>query len=328
MDVIRRGRRLRGSSILRGLTRETRMATKSLIYPLFIQEGHGIVSPISSLENQFYYSCDTVGKALEESLEVGVTSFMLFGIPKEKDSLGTSAFREDGVIQNALRTIKDSYGDTVNLITDVCLCEYTDHGHCGIIKNQSVDNDATLKVLSKVALSHAEAGADLIAPSDMMDGRIRALRNTLDQHEYKELPVLAYAAKYSSSFYGPFREVAQSAPSFGDRKTYQMDYHNSREALKEVQLDIEEGADIVMVKPALSYLDIIKEVKENTEFPVAAYSVSGEYALIKAGAAEGLVDEYGLMCETATSIFRSGADILISYYSKELAGAIQKGDIG
>jgi len=203
-----------------------------------------------------------------------------------------------------------------------------EHGHCGILKKQSVDNDATLEVLSKVALSHGQAGADLIGSSDMMDGRIRAIRTTLDEHNFKELPILSYAAKYSSSFYGPFREAAQSTPSFGDRKTYQMDYHKSREALKEVQMDIEEGADMVMVKPALSYLDVIKSVKDNTSVPVAAYSVSGEYALIKSGAAAGLIDEYGLMCETATSIFRSGADILISYYSKELAEAIEKGDIG
>lgn len=328
MELIKRPRRLRQNPLVRGLVRETKMSSKSLIYPLFIKEGKGIVEPIASLEGQYYYSEDKVCAEIEKSLKAGVSSFMLFGLPDKKDSVGSEAYAEDGVIQKALRTIKSYFGKEVYLITDVCLCEYTDHGHCGLLKGDGVDNDGTVALLAKTALSHSIAGADMVAPSDMMDGRITAIRQTLDNHDLVEIPILAYSAKYSSNFYGPFREAANSAPSFGDRKSYQMDYHNSREALKEVFLDIDEGADLVMVKPALSYLDVIHDVKANTNMPVVAYSVSGEYALIKAGAKAGLVDEYGLMCETATSIFRSGADCLISYYSKALAQAMRKGDIG
>ena len=254
-------------------------------------------------------------------------SCILFGLPLHKDSVGTSAWVENGIIQEAIRTIKAAYPDFY-VITDVCMCEYTDHGHCGALCGHTVDNDATLELLAKVAVSHARAGADMVAPSDMMDGRVGYIRDALDENGFKDVPIMAYSAKYASAFYGPFRAAAGSAPSFGDRRGYQMDMHNRREALYETELDIEEGADIIMVKPALSYLDIIRDCREAFDKPLCAYSVSGEYAMIKAAAAAGLIDEYRVMCESAVSIFRAGAGLLISYYAKELAGAVRKGDIG
>jgi len=326
MDI--RTRRLRSSTILRQMTRETRLSASSLIYPLFVREGQGIEEPLPAMAGQTRYSPDTVAKGVQAALDLGVRSFLLFGIPASKDEVGTSAFIEDGVVQQALRQLKQQFGSDAYLITDVCLCEYTSHGHCGLIIDQNVDNDSTLPLLAKTALSHAQAGADMVAPSGMMDGTVAALRAALDADGLTDVPIMSYAAKYASAFYGPFREAAGSAPQFGDRKSYQMDYHNSLEALKRIQLDIDESADVVIVKPALSYLDIIAKTAEMILLPIAAYSVSGEYAMIKAAAAADLVDEYKLICESAVSIYRAGADILISYFAPELAVAIQKGDIG
>ncbi len=325
--MIIRPRRLRGSKVIREMVRETRVSTKSLILPIFIKEGEGICEEISSLPNHFYYSHDTVHQIIEKATSVGVNSFLVFGLPNEKDAIASEAYGENSVVQKAVRAIKKQYPE-VQVITDVCMCEYTSHGHCGIIDGEHVCNDASVEVLCKIALSHAKAGADVVAPSDMMDGRIGAMRKVLDENGFEHVPIMSYAAKYSSSFYGPFRAVANSAPSFGDRKTYQMDYHNQKEALREVVLDINEGADIIMVKPALSYLDIIKSVSDMVAVPVCAYSVSGEYAMIKAAAKQGLINEHAVMCETAISIYRAGADILISYYALELAQAITKGEIG
>ena len=327
MELIQRPRRLRGSDAVRRLCRETRLSPDSLIYPIFVDETLRGKRPIEALPGQFHYGLDAVCEAVSDCLAAGVTHCILFGLPREKDAVGSSAWAKHGVVQEAIRAIKAKYPDFY-VITDVCMCEYTDHGHCGILCGREVDNDKTLEVLAKTALSHVEAGADMVAPSDMMDGRVAAIRQALDENGFENTPILSYAVKYASSFYGPFRDAAGSAPSFGDRKSYQMDCHNVREALKEAMQDTREGADMLMVKPALSYLDVIRAVKENTHLPLAAYSVSGEYAMIKAAAQAGLIDEYGVMCESAVSIFRAGADILITYYANELADAIMKGDIG
>ncbi|CUP07991.1 porphobilinogen synthase [Clostridium disporicum] len=327
MDLINRPRRLRSNPFVRSMVRETKMNIKSLVYPIFIKEGTGIKEEISSMENQFRYSIDMLPQVLKEIVDSGVQNVMLFGIPDKKDPLGTGAWSEDGIIQRALRVAKKECPE-LYYITDVCLCEYTSHGHCGMLKGQEVDNDSTLPLLAKTALSHVQAGADMVAPSDMMDGRVAAIRSILDENGYENIPIMSYAVKYSSSFYGPFREAAGSAPSFGDRKTYQMDYHNRKEAMREALLDISEGADIIMVKPALSYLDIIRDVANEVNVPVAAYSVSGEYAMIKAAAKMGFIDEDNIVCETATSIYRAGADILLTYYAKELAQFMKSGRIG
>ena len=327
MELIQRPRRLRGNDAVRRLCRETRMSPDSLIYPIFVDETLQGVRPIEALPGQNHYGIDSVCQAVEECLEAGVNHCILFGLPAHKDAIGSSAWDEHGVVQQAIRAIKRAYPDFY-IITDVCMCEYTDHGHCGILCGHEVDNDQTLEVLAKTALSHVQAGADMVAPSDMMDGRVAAIRAILDEHGYTSTPIMAYSAKYASAFYGPFRSAAGSAPSFGDRKGYQMDPHNRKEALKECALDIEEGADIIMVKPALSYLDVIRECSDAYDLPMCAYSVSGEYAMIKATAAAGLIDEYRIMCESALSVFRAGANMLITYYAKELAQAIQKGDIG
>lgn len=327
MDMLTRPRRLRSNPALRAMVRETRVSKNALVYPLFIREGTRIREEIPSLEGQFRYSPDTLPFALEELCRAGVNSVLLFGIPEEKDDLGSGAWKENGVVQQALREAKKEFPE-LYCITDVCLCEYTAHGHCGVLKGQTVDNDKTLPLLARTALSHVQAGADMVAPSDMMDGRILSIRNTLDENGCVETPILSYAVKYASAFYGPFREAAGSAPSFGDRKGYQMDYHNRREAVKEAALDIEQGADLIMVKPALSYLDVIHEVSGSFQVPCAAYSVSGEYAMIKAAAQAGLVDEAAVVCETAASIFRAGAGILITYYARELAKWIDEGRIG
>ena len=327
MELIQRPRRLRGNDAVRRLCRETRMSPDSLIYPIFVDETLQGVRPIEALPGQNHYGIDSVNLAVEECLAAGVNHCILFGLPAAKDAVGSSAWDEHGVVQEAIRAIKAKHPDFY-VITDVCMCEYTDHGHCGILCGHEVDNDKTLEVLAKTALSHVQAGADMVAPSDMMDGRVAAIRAVLDEHGYETKPIMAYSAKYASAFYGPFRSAAGSAPSFGDRKGYQMDPHNRKEALKECALDIEEGADIIMVKPALSYLDVIRECSDAYDLPMCAYQVSGEYAMIKATAAAGLIDEYRIMCETAVSIFRAGANMLITYYAKELAQAIQKGDIG
>ena len=327
MELIQRPRRLRTTPTLRSMVRETRVSPASLIYPVFVDEQLTGTRPIDSLPGQYQYGLDSVDKAIEECIASGVHSCILFGIPAKKDALGSSAWDLNGVVQQAVRIIKKRYPDFY-VITDVCMCEYTDHGHCGALCGHTVDNDATLELLSKVAVSHAKAGADMVAPSDMMDGRVAAIRAALDENGFQNVPIMAYSAKYASAFYGPFRSAAGSAPSFGDRKGYQMDPHNRKEAMKECALDVEEGADIIMVKPALSYLDIIRECSDAFDVPMCAYSVSGEYAMIKAAAQAGLVDEYRIMCESALSVFRAGANILITYYAKELAQAMLKGDIG
>lgn len=327
MDLTIRPRRLRSSDTLRRMVRETRVSPDSLIYPLFLIEGENIREPIPSLEGQWRYSPDRVCEEIEECMAVGVKRVLLFGIPAHKDACGSSAWDPNGVVQQGIRAIKAKFPDCY-VITDVCMCEYTDHGHCGILHDHEVDNDETLRVLAKTALSHAQAGADMVAPSDMMDGRIAAIRQVLDSNGYQNVPIMSYSAKYASAFYGPFRDAAGSAPAFGDRRGYQMDPHNRREALKECALDVEEGADILMVKPALSYLDIIRECSDAFDLPMAAYSVSGEYAMIKAAGKAGLIDEHRVMCESALSIFRAGADILITYYAKELARAMKQGELG
>ena len=322
-----RPRRLRQKVVLREMVRETKMSPNSLIYPMFIKEGSNIVEEIPSMEGQFRYSVDTMSDKLAKLKEAGVKSVMLFGIPKEKDELGTGAYASNGVIQTALREAKKNFPDLF-FIADVCMCEYTSHGHCGVLHGYEVDNDATLELLKKTALSYVQAGADMVAPSDMMDGRVLAIRNTLDNHGFEHIPIMSYAVKYASTFYTPFRDAAGSAPSFGDRKSYQMDYHNRKEALKEALLDVKEGADIIMVKPALSYLDIVREVADAVNVPVAAYSVSGEYAMVKAAKHLGYMDEKKVICEMATGVYRAGASIYLTYYAEEIAECMKKGDIG
>jgi porphobilinogen synthase len=303
------------------------MDKSSLIYPMFIKEGTGIREEIPTMPGQFRYSVDQMPYALEELVNAGVGSVMFFGIPQHKDECGSGAYAQDGIVQKAFREAKKQFPD-LYCIGDVCMCEYTSHGHCGILKGHDVDNDKTLEYLAKTALSQVQAGADMVAPSDMMDGRVAAIRSMLDQNGYEETPIMSYAVKYASAFYGPFRDAAGSAPAFGDRKTYQMDYHNRREGIKEALLDVEEGADIIMVKPAMSYLDVIAEVKETIDLPVAAYSVSGEYAMIKAGASLGYIDEASIICETAVGAYRAGVDIYLTYFAKEIAKFMDEGRIG
>lgn len=327
MDILTRPRRLRLDERVRNMTRETRISRDSLIYPIFVEEGKNIRTEITTMPGQKRYSIDTMGEELEAVSRAGVKNIILFGAPAHKDECGSGAYDDHGIIQEALKIAKKDFPD-LYYIGDVCMCEYTSHGHCGIIKGDTVDNDKTLPLLAKTAVSQVKAGADMIAPSDMMDGRVLAIREALDEAGYEDIPIMSYAAKYASAFYGPFREAAGSDNFKGNRKTYQMDYHNRREALKEVFLDLEEGADIIMVKPALSYLDIIREVRDHVDVPVAAYSVSGEYAMIKAAGMAGMVDEAAMIAETTTSIFRAGADMLITYFAKEIAEMIQSGRIG
>lgn len=327
MRLIERPRRLRSNPTIRGMVQETRVSPDTLIYPLFVVEGDNKKEEIPSMPGQYRYSIDRIGEELDKVSLAGVKSILLFGIPKHKDACGSSAWAEDGIVQKALLYIKKNYPN-LYCITDVCMCEYTSHGHCGILDGKNVDNDKTLEVLAKTALSHAKAGADMVAPSDMMDGRIAALRSTLDANGFVNTPIMSYAVKYVSAFYGPFRDAAGSAPEFGDRKGYQMDYHNRREALREAELDCKEGADILMVKPALSFLDIVRDVRERFDKPLAAYSVSGEYAMIKAAAAAGYIDEASIVCESTVSMYRAGADMLITYYAKEIAQYIKEGRMG
>jgi porphobilinogen synthase len=327
MQLTQRPRRLRGNELLRRMVRETRMDKSSLMYPLFVREGEGIEEEIPSMEGQYRYSIDRLPYELERLTKAGVSSVMLFGIPEKKDEVGSGAYDADGIVQRALRMAKKEFPD-LYYVTDVCMCEYTSHGHCGVLRGCEVENDATLQLLAKTALSHVEAGADMVAPSDMMDGRVRAIRECLDNHGHKETPIMSYAVKYASAFYGPFREAADSAPSFGDRKSYQMDIHNRREGLKEALMDVEEGADILMVKPALSYLDVLSDVVNATNIPVAAYSVSGEYAMVKAASKMGWIDEERIMGEMAVAAYRAGAQIYITYYAKELARLMDEGRIG
>ncbi len=309
------------------MVRETRVSTDSLIYPFFVTDGKNIKEEISSMPGQYRWSLDRLPELLQKLRESDIKNILLFGIPNEKDEVGSSAWKENGIIQRALKLIKKEF-DGFYCITDVCMCEYTSHGHCGILSGESIDNDKTLEIISKIALSHAKAGADMVAPSDMMDGRIGAIRDTLDKNSFTNIPIMSYSVKYSSGFYGPFREAADSAPAFGDRKTYQMDFHNSREALIEAKLDDIEGADILMVKPGMAYLDILTKIKEKTDKPVALYSVSGEYSMIKAGASLGYIDERSIIGESAVCMFRAGADILITYYAAEIAELIKNGEIG
>ena len=327
MDLIQRPRRLRGSEKLRKMVRETRMDKSSLIYPLFVKEGTGIEEEIPSMEGQYRYSVDRLPFELERLQNAGVNNIMLFGIPDHKDEVGSGAYDSNGIVQKALREAKKQFPD-MYYITDVCMCEYTSHGHCGVLCGHDVNNDATLELLAKTAVSHVEAGADMVAPSDMMDGRVRAIREALDANGHYEAPIMSYAVKYASAFYGPFRDAAGSAPSFGDRKSYQMDFHNRREGMKEALTDVEEGADIIMVKPAMSYLDMVSEVSKAVNVPVATYSVSGEYAMVKAAAKMGWIEEERIMCEMAVSAYRAGAQIYLTYYAKELAKCMDEGRIG
>ncbi len=313
-----RARRLRKNEAIRSLVRETTLSVNDFIYPLFIVEGEGIKEEIKSMPGIYRFSIDKVLDEIKESLELGIAAFLLFGIPGKKDEVGTSAYIKDGIIQRALRTIKDKFPQAL-LITDVCMCEYTAHGHCGILKGEEVDNDLTLEQLARIAVSHAKAGADWVAPSDMMDGRVARIREALDEAGFSYVAIMSYAVKYCSSFYGPFREAAESAPKFGDRRSYQMDPANAREAMREALMDVEEGADIIMVKPAMPYLDIIKMLRESLYHPIAAYQVSGEYAMIKAASKLGYIEEERVMWESLLSIKRAGADLIITYFAKKAA---------
>jgi porphobilinogen synthase len=317
-----RPRRMRRTENLRRMVRENLLHVNQLIYPLFVLPGTGVKNPLSSMPQVFQFSADMLMQELKEVVDLNIPAVILFGLPPAKDERGSGAYAEDGIVQQAVRSIKGRYPELI-VITDVCLCEYTSHGHCGILQGQEVDNDATADVLAQVALSHVHAGADIIAPSDMMDGRVAVIRQALDEEGFQNAAILAYSAKYCSAFYGPFREAADSAPQFGDRRAYQMDCANADEALREVGLDIEEGADIVMVKPALAYLDIIRRVKEEYDWPVAAYNVSGEYAMIKAAAAQGWLDEQRVMMETLIAIRRAGADLILTYFAKDAARLLQ-----
>ena len=318
-----RPRRLRANETIRRMVRETTLLPDNFIYPLFVTHGKGVKKEISSMPGNYQQSIDNLVKDCEEVYGLGIPAVILFGIPEKKDELGTEAYSDEGIVQHAIKAIKNKLPDLM-VITDVCMCEYTSHGHCGVIKNGVVQNDATLELLAKEALSHAKAGADMVAPSDMMDGRVAAIRDILDDEGFERVPIMSYAAKYASGFYGPFREAAESTPQFGDRRSYQMDPPNSREALREVELDIEEGADIVMVKPALSYLDIISQVKQEFNMPVAAYNVSGEFSMVKAAANLGWIDGDRVMMEVLTSIKRAGADMILTYHAKEAAALLNR----
>lgn len=313
-----RARRLRRNEAIRSLVRETTLSVNDFIYPLFIVEGEGIKEEIKSMPGIYRFSIDKVLDEIKESLELGIAAFLLFGIPGKKDEVGTSAYIKDGIIQRALKTIKDKFPQAL-LITDVCMCEYTSHGHCGILKGEEVDNDLTLEQLARIAVSHAKAGADWVAPSDMMDGRVARIREALDEAGFSYVAIMSYAVKYCSAFYGPFREAAESAPKFGDRRSYQMDPANAREAMREALMDVDEGADIIMVKPAMPYLDIIKMLRESLYNPIAAYQVSGEYAMIKAASKLGYIEEERVMWESLLSIKRAGADLIITYFAKKAA---------
>ena len=313
-----RPRRLRRTERLRSLVRETRLSPEQLIYPLFVCPGSGVRREITSLPGCFHLSCDEVAREAREVEGLGIGGVILFGLPEGKDAVGSQGYAEDGVVQQATTAIRDACKELL-VMTDVCLCEYTDHGHCGVIEGQEVANDPTLELLAHMAVSHARAGAHVVAPSDMMDGRVGAIREALDTEGFAQIPILSYAAKYASAYYGPFREAANSAPQFGDRRSYQMDPANVREALREVELDIAEGADMVMVKPALAYLDVIRAVSEEFDHPLAAYNVSGEYAMVKAAAERGWIDEERIVKETLTAIHRAGADIILTYHAKDFA---------
>ena len=313
-----RGRRMRQSKAFRRMVRETKLSVDDLILPLFAVEGKGVKTPIPSMPGQFQMSRDNLVKESQAAFDMGIPAVILFGVPDTKDALGTRAYAKDGIVQRAVKAVKDKLPELA-VITDVCLCQYTDHGHCGVIDGRTIDNDASLDLLARTALSHAQAGADMVAPSDMMDGRVAEIRNTLDEKDFSHIPIMSYAAKYCSSYYGPFREAADSAPQFGDRRTYQMDPANALEAIREVTMDVEEGADIIMVKPALAYLDVICRVRDEVDLPVAAYNVSGEYAMIKAAEKMGWLDGKKVMLETLTAIKRAGADLILTYFALDAA---------
>lgn len=321
--MIIRPRRLRRSPTLRKMVRETALSTKDFIYPLFVKHGQGEKEPIPSMPGQYQFTLGGIVQEAKEVWSLGIPSIILFGIPDKKDATGTRSYAEDGIVQRAISAIKEKLPEII-VMTDVCLCEYTDHGHCGIIKNNGIDNDATLEVLARQAVSHARAGADIVAPSDMMDGRVGAIRSELDANQFHETGILSYAVKYASAFYGPFREAADCAPQFGDRAGYQMDPANALEAIKEAILDMEEGADMIMVKPALSYLDIVRRVREECLLPLAAYNVSGEYAMVKAAHEKGWLDGPRVMMEMLISIKRAGADLIVTYFAKEAARVLEQ----
>ncbi|WP_047393962.1 porphobilinogen synthase [Cetobacterium sp. ZOR0034] len=322
--MFNRNRRLRVSQTMRDLVKNIDFSLDNLIYPLFIEEGENIKVEISSMKGQFRISIDRLEEELKELKELGIKSLLLFGIPKKKDLVGSEGYNETGVVQEAIRFIKSKYPEFL-IVTDVCLCEYTSHGHCGILRGEELLNDETLKLLQKVALSHAKAGADIVAPSDMMDGRIGAIREILDENGFINLPIMSYSVKYASAYYGPFREAADSAPSFGDRKSYQMDFRNSKDYMIEVQNDLDEGADIIMVKPGMPYLDVVKGVADAINNPVAIYNVSGEYSMVKAAAENGWIDEEKVVMENMYAMRRAGADIIITYHAKDVAKWLKRG---
>jgi porphobilinogen synthase len=318
-----RPRRLRRNETIRRMVKETSLSVDDLIFPLFVTEGKGVRNPIKSMPGNYQLSIDLLLKEIQEVYQLGIPAIILFGIPEQKDAMGSNATSDNGIIQQAVREVKNTVPE-IYVITDVCFCEYTDHGHCGAVKEGDVDNDATLDMLAKQVLTHAKAGADMVAPSGMIDGMVGAIREALDGNGFKNIPIMSYAAKYASAFYGPFREAAESAPQFGDRRSYQMDSANVREALLEIELDVEEGADIIMVKPALSYLDVILRVRQQTNLPVAAYNVSGEFSMVKAAAKLGWIDEQKIALEILTSIKRAGADLILTYFAKEVAKWLNK----
>ena len=324
--MFRRGRRLRTNSVIRSLVRENSLSTEDFIYPVFIVEGNNIKREIRSLKGNYHWSVDKLEELVKELNEAKVKSVILFGIPEHKDCVGSEAYNDDGIVQKAIRKLKE-LDSNLYIITDVCMCEYTNHGHCGILSNNNVDNDKTLVYLGEIALSHVKAGADMVAPSDMMDGRVKAIREVLDKNGFENIPIMSYAAKYSSAFYGPFREAAGSAPSFGNRKGYQMDPANSREAIAEIEADLNEGADIIMVKPALSYLDIVKEAREKINAPICVYNVSGEYAMVKNAGEVGLINEKLVALEMLLSMKRAGAKMIITYYALEAAKWLKEDEI-
>ncbi|EGT3605314.1 porphobilinogen synthase [Clostridium perfringens] len=321
--MIKRGRRLRINKEMRDLVRENILTANDFIFPIFVVEGNNIKKEISSLPGNYHVSLDRLNEIVDEVVALNIKGVIIFGLPEHKDACGSEAYSDEGIVQKAIRKLREDY-ENLLVITDVCMCEYTSHGHCGIIEGKYVDNDKTLSFLDKIAVSHAKAGAHMVAPSDMMDGRILSMRNALDEAGFVNVGIMSYSAKYCSAFYGPFREAANSAPQFGDRKTYQMDPANSREAIKEVEQDIEEGADIVMVKPALSYLDIVKEVRNKVDVPVCVYNVSGEFAMVKAAAKLGLINEKQVALEMLLSMKRAGADMIITYYAIEAAKWLQE----
>lgn len=320
-----RTRRLRSSKTLRDMVRNVNLSIDELIYPLFIEEGENIKEEIASMPGQYRFSIDRLGEELKELKELGIKALLLFGIPKEKDPVGSGAYAENGIVQEGIRYIKKNFPEFL-VITDVCMCEYTSHGHCGILDGCDVKNDETLKYLAQIALSHAKAGADIVAPSDMMDGRIQAMREILDENGFEYTPIMAYSVKYASNYYGPFRDAADSAPSFGDRKTYQMDFRSSKEYFREVESDIEEGADFIMVKPALAYLDVIHALKD-LSLPLVAYNVSGEYSMVKAAAQNGWINEKGIVMENMYALKRAGVNLIITYHAKEIAQWVKNGEV-